>query len=373
MPDQPTYLTEAILTIQHEVQLALDYIETVASQDISQLGAALSLITIDNLRIRIPIVLEMEQETHPVEPEKEPPIPGKRLSADELARFKSQLQLRQGLLLKEQKGRLGSFAKIRVTSLAPAIPTTPSTGETTPPAQPLTGEIEMNFVRVPRELEQLAPPSATTGVSGGGKTPVPYLVGLTLDETTAQLEASGWRFEPHAASEEEIASAPKERRGRVLRQDPPAEQLVDKASVTFHFWVALSTLPVTEIDGIGDILGKRLADLGIATIGQLSLVKASEIAAPMRISQPRIQRFIDMAALMSRLVILGLKDEVVELLVKGAGIHSIEELASASPTQLYEACREAISTALVRTPRGFTFTRDDVTGWINTARNYTGR
>lgn len=371
MPDQPTYLTEAILTIQHEVQLALDYIETVTSQETSQLGAALSLITVDNLRIRIPIVLEVEQETHPLEPEKEPLIPGKRLSADELARFKSRLQLRQGLLLKEQKERLGSFAKIRVTSL-PSVTATPSTGETTPSAQPLTGEIEMNFVRVPRELEQAVPLSAT-GAGGVVGTPVPYLVGLTIEETTAQLGAAGWRFEPHAASGEEIAASPEERRGRVLRQDPPAGQLVDKASVTLHFWIALSNLPVTEIDGVGDILGKRLADMGIATVGQLSLAKASEIATPMRMNQPRIQKFIDMATLMSRLVIIGLRDEVVELLVKGAGIHSIEELASASPSQLYESCREAISAAKVQTPRGFTFTRDDVAGWVKTARNYSGR
>ena len=373
MPDQPTYLTETILTIQHEVQLALDYIETVTSQEASQLGAALSLVTIDTLRVRIPIVLEMEQAVRPMGPEQEQPAPGTRLSVDELAQFKSQLQSRQGLLLKEQKGRLGSFAKVRVTSPTSAVSATPSTGGATPSVQPLIGEIEMNFVRVPRELEKAAPPSVAASVGGAGGTPVPDLVGLTLDETTAQLKAVGWSFVPHAASDEEIMTAPRELRGRVLRQDPPAEQLVDKASVTLHFWVALSNLPVTEIDGIGEKLGKRLAELDIATAGQLSLSKAADIASSLRMNQQRVQGFIDMAALMSRLIILGLKDEVVELVVKGAGIHSIEELASANPAQLYDAFREAISAARVRVPRGFVFTRDDVAGWINAARDYLGR
>lgn len=85
------------------------------------------------------------------------------------------------------------------------------------------------------------------------------------------------------------------------------------------------------------------------------------------------QGFVDMAGLMSRLVILGFKDEVVELLVKGANIRSIEQLAECDPPELRRVCQGAIASGKVRIPGGFSFTADDVRGWVKAAKSYLGQ
>jgi hypothetical protein len=67
-----------------------------------------------------------------------------------------------------------------------------------------------------------------------------------------------------------------------------------------------------------------------------------------------------MAGLMSRLAVSGFKDEVVELLVKGASIHSMEQLADVDPKELLRICKEAVASGKVQVPRGFSFTAGDV-------------
>lgn len=369
MSDQTSYLTETILTIQHEVQTALDYIETVAVQEASQLGSALSLITIDNLRIRIPLVMEAEQQTGPITTER-PQIAAKlKLSLEELSLLKGQLQARQGLLLETQTGNLGKFAKIKVSSPLQRVSGTASTAETPAAVQSLTGEIELNFVRVPREFPQTTSPSTATGGEPPGNI-VPVLTGLTIDEASTLLKRGGWSFEAHAASKEDIAAVREARPGTVLKQDPAAGQQVDKPGTTLRFWAALSNISVAEIDGIGETLANRLAKIGITTVGQLSLGQAAAIAKSLHISQTRVQNFIDMAALMSQLSISGLRDEIVELLVRGAGIRSLPQMADTNPTELYRLCNEKISLGKIQVPRSFSFTINDVEGWIKAARSY---
>lgn len=362
MPDQPTYLTEAILTIQHELQTALDYIETVVSQEPSELGAAPSLLTVDSLRIRIPFILQVEQETHPIPPEKAPFVTGLTLSKEELARLKKRLLSREGLLVGLEKGQLGKFAKIRVIS-----PTPPPAGEA-PPEAALVGQIELTFVRVPRELEveEREVPAPEEGPPEG--TSVPDLTGLTLEKATSLMATNNWRFEARAANEEQVAKAPESARGRVLLQEPAAGAFVDKAAVVVRFWVALSSLPVQAIDGIGEKLSGRLTEIGVTTVGQLSLTSVEKVAQVLQISESRACEFINMATFMSRLAIVGLKDEVAELLVKGARIQTMAELAAADPAELYKAFEAAIKLDRVRMPRGFSFTVEDVTHWIEVAK-----
>jgi len=228
--------------------------------------------------------------------------------------------------------------------------------------------IRINFVSSIGEIKAEPQPAPTDG-----ENIVPTMVGLTLEEATALLKSGGWQFEPHAASSEEIAAADKESRGRVLRQQPPAAQSVDKTKTTLHFWVDLGNIPVIEIDGIGDKLGDSLSKIGRTTVGELSLASITQIAAALRISETRAKSFVDMATLMSRLAILGFRDEVVELLVKGANIRSIEQLADSDPKELYRVCQEAITSGKVRVPREFSFTADEVKSWIKAARSYLGK
>jgi predicted flap endonuclease-1-like 5' DNA nuclease len=226
--------------------------------------------------------------------------------------------------------------------------------------------IRITFVSSISEIKA-GPQPASTGDSASKGNIVPALVGLTLDEAAALLKSRGWQFEPHAASSEEITAAGKENRGRVLRQQPQASQSVDKAKTTVHFWIDLGNIPVKEIDGIGNKLGDSLSKIGITTVGEISLARVAQVASALHMSESRAQGFVDMAGLMSRLAILGFRDEVVELLVKGASIRSIEQLANADAMELFRVCREAIASGKVRVPRGFSFTVDEVNGWIKAA------
>jgi hypothetical protein len=198
-------------------------------------------------------------------------------------------------------------------------------------------------------------------------------VGRTLEEALSLLKSGGWQFEPHAASNEEIVAAGKENPGRVLRQEPKEAQSEDKTNTTVHFWVDLGNIPVKEIDGIGDKLEDSLSKIGVTSVGKLSLASVPQIASSLRISETRAQGFVDMASLMSRLAILGFRDEVVELIVKGANIRSIEQLADADVTELYRVCQDAVASGKILIPRGFSFTADDVKSWIKAAGSYLGK
>lgn len=196
---------------------------------------------------------------------------------------------------------------------------------------------------------------------------VPVITGMRLNEAVAFLKAAGWQFEAHAASDKEIVTADKGQLGKVVRQEPAASEHADKSAVVIQFWVDLGNTPVKEIESIGDKLEKSLAKIGITTIGELSLAKAPVIAGAIRISESRAQGMIDMAALMSQLVISGFKEQVVELLVKGSGIVSIKQLSAALPEELFSGCQNAVKSGKVKVPRGFKFTKDDVKAWIKHA------
>lgn len=225
-------------------------------------------------------------------------------------------------------------------------------------------------VRFVTTLGEIKPPPVPTGdITGRGNT-VPALVGLTLDEAVKLLQSAGWQFEVHAASIEEIKAAEKGSLGHVTRQQPTAGQLVDKAKTTVHFWVDLGNVPVTTIDGIGVKYADSLSKIGINSVGELSLSNVNQVASALRISEPRARVFVDMANLMCRLAILGFKDEVVELLVRGANIRSVEQLAESNSKELYATCREAVSSGKVRVPSGFRFTAAEVTSWIKIASGY---
>lgn len=234
----------------------------------------------------------------------------------------------------------------------------------------LLSTIRISFTSSIGEIQPQPAPSSA-GTEGGDI--VPAVVGRTLDEAVTLLKSQGWQFEPHAATSEAIAAAGVESRGRVVRQQPQAGQSVDKAKTTILIWVNLGSIPVTEIDGIGVKLADRLSQIGITNVGELSLANVTQVASALKVSEGRARAFLEMAGLMSRLVILGLRDEVVEVLVRGANIRSVEQLADAEAKELYRACREAIESGRVRVPHRFSFTPDEVQDWINSARSYLGK
>lgn len=232
--------------------------------------------------------------------------------------------------------------------------------------------IRTTFVSSIGEVESQLEHTPDISTTGGVKT-VPVLTGLTLDEAAAFLISAGWQFEPYAAGREEIASSGMENRGRIIRQQPSAGEPADKTSTTIQLWADLGSNPVKEIDGVGVKYEESLAKTGITTVGELSLADSREVASTLRISESRAKSLIDMAGLMSRLAVLGFKDEVVELLVKGASIRSVEQLASANASEIYNVCQEAVSSGKVQTPQKFSFTTDHVKDWIKAAGSYLGK
>jgi hypothetical protein len=57
-----SYLTEAILSIHNEVQSALDYITSVASTEGTDLGKSTALLSIEHLRVKLPIKISIEAD-----------------------------------------------------------------------------------------------------------------------------------------------------------------------------------------------------------------------------------------------------------------------------------------------------------------------
>ncbi len=197
---------------------------------------------------------------------------------------------------------------------------------------------------------------------------MPALQGLTLDAAVARLQAGRWNHQAHAASRQEVAAAGKETHGRVLRQTPDAATDADPRTVTVHFWVNLGSVPVSILDGIGPKLEADLSKVGIFTVGELSLADSAGLARALHINEQRARDFIGMANLVSCLAVLGLKEQVVELLVKGAGIQSPDQLASASAAELHQVCTDAIAAGRVKVPRQFSFSQTEVAAWIQSAK-----
>jgi len=64
--EKVNFLTETILSIHNEIQSALDYISTKATEDGTEFGKSTAILSIQNLRIKLPIraSLDVEEEYH---------------------------------------------------------------------------------------------------------------------------------------------------------------------------------------------------------------------------------------------------------------------------------------------------------------------
>lgn len=279
MADQDAHLTEVILTIQHEVQLALDYIETVAHQEASELGAAPSAMTVENLRIRVPLVFQPQQESRPAPAKAPPPVLPLLTPTEQIPLLKARLPTRSGLLLKTDAGQQ-IFSKIRVVT-PPVVPSETPPGKADTPPRPV-GEIEMTFTRVPRELTLPAAETPTTGENNG--------------DGDKGVKGDGNNATP----------GPK---------DGPS---------------------VKKLHTIGSAKAKLLAKIGIETVGQLSRASAEDIATALKTNTATAQRGIDQARLFFRLSTAGLSNRDINFLLKTRLISSLEKLAEADPAALHK-------------------------------------
>lgn len=138
------YLTEAILSIHNEVQSALDYISTVATQEGTELGKSTALLSIENLRVKVPIKFSLETGKKKLE------APTTRsLTVDEA---RTALTKRTGFVIeRDQPKNFSVFSKVRIAFKPDDIPTPTATAAATEEKQEAWGEIEITFSPIKRQ------------------------------------------------------------------------------------------------------------------------------------------------------------------------------------------------------------------------------
>lgn len=124
-------------------------------------------------------------------------------------------------------------------------------------------------------------------------------------------------------------------------------------------------LPIETIEGIGSIYGKKLRKGGIDFVEDLALSNPKKVAKLCDVSDAIAKKWIAMA----RLTWLDdVSEEDAEALVLAAGITSIEQLAVASPNQLYRLVTTAVREGRVAIPAGYKFTLTMAKKWVASAQ-----
>ena len=141
-----SYLTEAILAIHNEVQSALDYISTVATAEGTDLGKSTALLSIENLRVKVPIKISIEAGKKKLEAPSTEPLT--------LEQVRQALVKRVGFVIERDLPKNFSiYSKIKVAfnpQEAPAAKA-PATGETAASQEEAGwGEIEITFAPIKR-------------------------------------------------------------------------------------------------------------------------------------------------------------------------------------------------------------------------------
>ncbi|MGD6934630.1 MAG: hypothetical protein ACQCN5_10530 [Candidatus Bathyarchaeia archaeon] len=144
------FLTEAILSIHNEVQSALDYISTVSAEEGTELGKSTALLSIENLRVKVP--LKFNIETEKTKPET---TPTRTLTPTDV---RAALTKRTGLVVERDLTRnLNISSKVKVAFKPEEIPTATTTRtattttKTTETPKEEWGEIEITFAPIKRQ------------------------------------------------------------------------------------------------------------------------------------------------------------------------------------------------------------------------------
>ncbi|MCL2642491.1 MAG: hypothetical protein FWD52_03115 [Candidatus Bathyarchaeota archaeon] len=174
-----SYLTETILSIHNEIQSSLDYISTKATEKGTEFGKSTAIMSIQNLRIKIPVKFNLEtgQKEHTENNQQQPQytsnddedqqykIKGTINNSSSTANKKLEKSLteRTGLILEqdELENRF-TYSKIKVAlnpneNLTPTNPqqkntnTTSSSTTTADTSKEAWGEIEITFSPIKRQ------------------------------------------------------------------------------------------------------------------------------------------------------------------------------------------------------------------------------
>lgn len=131
-----------------------------------------------------------------------------------------------------------------------------------------------------------------------------------------------------------------------------------------------ASLPVESIEGIGREIGKILRTRNINTVRDLAFANINDVASA-NISEKRARELIGMARLMleSEFVgIEGIDEQGAELLVKLCKVDSKEMLAKSDAQELFNIISKGMKEGLVRVPKDYTLTLEDIKRWIESAK-----
>jgi len=131
-----------------------------------------------------------------------------------------------------------------------------------------------------------------------------------------------------------------------------------------------ASLPVESMEGIGTKIGSILRSRNINTVMDLALADVKDLIS-VGISEKMAREFVGMARLMVESEFAGIEGidaQAAELLVRAAKVDSKEKLAESDPQELFNTINKGIKEGLVKVPRDYTLTLDDVKRWIESAR-----
>jgi uncharacterized protein YqfA (UPF0365 family) len=145
------YLTETILSIHNEVQSALDYISTKATEEGTELGKSTAILSIQNLRIKIPMKINLETHQDQLENNQNQT----EATLKTLTAAQTNLIQRKGFVIEQDIIQMKSVASKIVVDLAPkeALTANQTTAQDTPIAETpkeAWGEIEITFSPIKR-------------------------------------------------------------------------------------------------------------------------------------------------------------------------------------------------------------------------------
>ncbi len=131
-----------------------------------------------------------------------------------------------------------------------------------------------------------------------------------------------------------------------------------------------ASVPVESIEGIGTKIGNILRSRNINTVRDLALADAKDLIS-VGMSEKMAREFVGMARLMVESEFAGIEGidaQAAELLVRAGKVDSKEKLAESDPQELFNTINKGIKEGLVKIPRDYTITLDDVKRWIESAR-----
>ncbi|MGQ9723211.1 MAG: DUF4332 domain-containing protein [Candidatus Jordarchaeum sp.] len=129
--------------------------------------------------------------------------------------------------------------------------------------------------------------------------------------------------------------------------------------------VPRAKLGLAQVEGIGPVHATRLQNAKIETLSQLANSSPDEVSTAARVNKKKAEMWINMAKL---LLLDEIEEEEAELMVVGARVTSLEDLAKRKPDELYEEMQSAMKMGKVAVPKGYSFTKKDVENWISAAK-----